>query len=454
LTSTDTMGVRLAFNRIDTGTRALLVEYKSFVMAELPAVLDLFYAHAGSFPHTAAFFQSSEQMARARSAQLAHWNTILEGRFDDAYAASIQRIGETHHRIGLEPLWYIGGYSVLLCGIIEAIARKAPRPRTPAAIQAIAGTDYKTALQVAIIKATLLDVDHAIAVYLDAGRRERRATLDRLSTAFDTAVSGVIDAVAKTAKELETAAELMTGTARATADQSTAVAAAAQQASSNVRAVAAATEELSTSVKEIGRQVANSADIAGRAVHSAAETSVKVRALSSASQSIGEVLSLISNIASQTNLLALNATIEAARAGEAGKGFAVVAQEVKSLAAQTAKATAEISGQISGIQSSTTDAVAAIGAIGSVIETMSGIATTIAAAVEEQDAATTDIARNVQEAAQGTAEVSANTSGLSHSATSTGSAAAQVTASASELGVQASTLRKVAEDFAAMLRTA
>ena len=77
--------------------------------------------------------------------------------------------------------------------------------------------------------------------------------------------------------------------------------------------------------------------------------------LSQAAQKIGDIVGLISTIAGQTNLLALNATIEAARAGDAGKGFAVVASEVKSLADQTAKATAEISAQIEEIQASTAD---------------------------------------------------------------------------------------------------
>jgi methyl-accepting chemotaxis protein len=453
-----TIRERLSYNQIDEITSAILRESRGFVLDELPAVLDRFYEHVGRVRETAAFFQGRDHMMRAKAAQIRHWSMILEGRFDESYEASVRTIGETHNRIGLDPRWYIGGYNALVNGLVEVIARKLPRPRavSPEIDRFIRqrGIDHKTALQGAIVKVAMLDMDLAISVYLEAGRRERRAVLDRLAAECDAALRAVVDAVGTAVTELQQAAEAMTGAARDTADQSAGVAAAAEQASSNVRAVAAATDQLSSSVKEIGRQVINSAGIAGNAVQAANGTAIKMRDLSGASQNIGDVLALISNIASQTNLLALNATIEAARAGEAGKGFAVVAQEVKSLAAQTAKATAEINAQVGDIQSSTSDAVAAIGGIGEVIQTMSEIATTIAAAVEEQDAATIEISRNIQEAAEGTAQVSLNTSGLSRTAATTGSAANQVMAAAKSLGVQAGKLREVAHSFAATIRAA
>ena len=148
----------------------------------------------------------------------------------------------------------------------------------------------------------------------------------------------------------------------------------------------------------------------------AGQTTEMVGSLAAAGEKIGDVLRLISAIASQTNLLALNATIEAARAGDAGRGFAVVASEVKELASQTAKATDEIAGQVAAIQSSTGDCVTAIGGIGDTIRQISGIATTIAAAVEEQGSATREIARSVQQVAAGTSEVAINVAGAAHAA--------------------------------------
>jgi methyl-accepting chemotaxis protein len=246
----------------------------------------------------------------------------------------------------------------------------------------------------------------------------------------------------------------MSGIAERTSKEAGAAAAASEQASANVDSVVSAAEQLSASIGEISHQVAQSADIAVKAVEEAGRTTVMVAGLANAALKIGEVVSLIQDIASQTNLVALNATIEAARAGDAGKGFAVVASEVKGLANQTAQATEGITTQINEIRSATEGVVGAIKGIGATIREISDIAASVAAAVEEQGAATREIARNTQEAAKRTGDASANIAGVSRGTGETGAAAAHVLSSADHLSQQAAMLEREIDRFLATIRAA
>jgi methyl-accepting chemotaxis protein len=286
------------------------------------------------------------------------------------------------------------------------------------------------------------------------GENEKRDALIALADRFDTSVGRLVGMMASGSTELEATAQSMTGTAERTNQQATVVSSAAAEASSRVRTVATAAEELSSSISEISRQVAQSADIAARAVDSARRTDTIVRALADGAQQIEHVAELISSIAGQTNLLALNATIEAARAGEAGRGFAVVAAEVKSLASQTAEATKEIGTRITQIQSATKEAVEAIQGITATIEEVSAIATTIGSAIEEQGAATAEIARNVTQTAQATQEVTTNIGGVSAAANETGGAAGHVLSAASNLSKHAEQLSGEVNVFLAGVRAA
>jgi methyl-accepting chemotaxis protein len=283
---------------------------------------------------------------------------------------------------------------------------------------------------------------------------ERKVGMRKLADDFQAAVGNIVDTVSSASTQLEAAARTLTKTAETTQDLSTTVASASEQASTNVNSVATASEELAGSVNEIARQVQESSRIASEAVQQAAKTDARIAQLSQAAGRIGDVVKLITSVAEQTNLLALNATIEAARAGEAGKGFAVVAQEVKALAAQTAKATDEIGTQIAGMQTATNDSVAAIKEIGTTINRVSEIAAAIAAAVEQQGAATQEISRNVQQAAHGTAQVATNITDVNRGASETGSASAQVLASAQSLAGESNHLKAEVEKFLHTVRVA
>ena len=284
--------------------------------------------------------------------------------------------------------------------------------------------------------------------------QQRKADMIRLADQFEGAVGEIVETVSSASTELEASATTLTATAERSQRLATAVAAASEEASTNVQSVASATEELSSSVNEISRQVQESARIATDAVGQARVTNDRVSELSKAAARIGDVVELINTIAGQTNLLALNATIEAARAGEAGRGFAVVASEVKALAEQTAKATGEISQQISGIQGATQESVVAIKEISATIEKLSEISSTIAAAVEEQGAATQEISRNVQQAAKGTQQVSANISDVQQGAGETGSASSQVLSAAQMLSGDSSRLKSEVSKFLDTVRAA
>jgi methyl-accepting chemotaxis protein len=283
---------------------------------------------------------------------------------------------------------------------------------------------------------------------------QRRADMLQLADGFERAVGEIVETVASASTELEASATTLTSTAERSQELATVVSAASEEASTNVQSVASATEELSSSVNEISRQVQESARMASEAVQQARATNDRVGELSKAAARIGDVIELINTIAGQTNLLALNATIEAARAGEAGRGFAVVASEVKALAEQTAKATGEISQQISGIQGATQVSVHAIREISGTIERLSEISSTIAAAVEEQGAATQEISRNVQQAAEGTHQVSSNITHVQRGATETGSASSQVLSSAQMLSGDSNRLKTEVSKFLSSVRAA
>ncbi len=283
-------------------------------------------------------------------------------------------------------------------------------------------------------------------------QEEKRRLMGDLSDDFEAQVKDVVEALSSATTEMQATAEQMSSMADTANRQATGVASASGQATANVQTVAAATEELSSSIAEIGRQVNQSAKISASAVAEAAATNETVQSLQEAASKIGEVVTLINDIAGQTNLLALNATIEAARAGDAGKGFAVVAQEVKNLANQTAKATEDIAGQVTAIQEQTAGAVGAIDRIRGIISEISDISTTIASAVEEQGVSTQEIARNVQQAARGTQDVNSNIEDVSSAVNEVGSAAGQVLRSTGDLSQQSTMLQTQVDKFLAQIR--
>jgi methyl-accepting chemotaxis protein len=281
---------------------------------------------------------------------------------------------------------------------------------------------------------------------------ERKQEMIDLADDFESKVGSVVGGVASAATEMEASSKSMADVAKETNDRTQAVSTASEQASANVQTVATAAEELSSSITEIGRRVQESTNIAASAVKESEASYETIQGLVASAKQVGEVVSLITDIAEQTNLLALNATIEAARAGEAGKGFAVVASEVKNLANQTAKATEQISEQVTAIQDSTEAAATSVEGIGTTIRKVSDIAAEIASAVEEQSAATQEISRNVEQASSGTEEVNRNIIVVKERADETGRSASDIQNATGELSTQAELLKTEMDNFLAQVR--
>ncbi|MGL4286624.1 MAG: methyl-accepting chemotaxis protein [Phreatobacter sp.] len=388
---------------------------------------------------------------------------------DTQYAQSIATYDSARFQtlmlLGLGIVVGIGAAGFVLVGVTR------PLGKLTGAMQSVAGGNLDTEIPNATTQNEIGDMARALQVFRDGlaeterlrqeqveneKRAAQRLVVERnaIADSFQAKLGALAEGFSQSSSELEDSAKNLAATAEETSRQATAVSGAAERASLNVQTVAVSTEEMAASVQEIASKVNQSADIANTAADEAARTENDIRALSDAAEKIGQVIELINTIAGQTNLLALNATIEAARAGEAGKGFAVVASEVKQLAAQTARATSEISSKIMEIQQATARTVGSIEKIVGTIASIRSISTSVAGSVEEQGAATQEIASNTQRAAQGTEAVTGNINGVGRAAEMTGAASTQLMGLSSNLTEKAAELKSEVADFVKSLRAA
>jgi methyl-accepting chemotaxis protein len=272
--------------------------------------------------------------------------------------------------------------------------------------------------------------------------------LTNLLDRFEREMAESIEALHAAAKELQGSAQGLGATAEDATMQSTNVAAISEETSIQVKTVAHAGDSLAQTIAGVGASVSASSRLAGEAVSQAMATTGAIDEMARVADEIGNVTSLISAIAAQTNLLALNATIEAARAGDAGRGFAVVAQEVKALAAQTAKATQDIATRIAAMQSATGKSVSAIEQISSVITELDRFSARIADSVEEQVVSAREIAGNVSSVAEGVGAVAASVGQIEAVAERANRAAAQLNGSAASVTSQTLRIRERVRTFA------
>ena len=430
------LGERLDFMGLDSASRANIRDVRGIVTERLPGLLDGFYERVRATPETRRFFPTEGMITGARARQIHHWDAISEGRFDDDYVAAVNRVGETHARIGLEPRWYIGGYALVLGGLIEAVVED----RLASGLWRRGRAQGLGRELAALVKATLLDIDFAISVYLGAAERARQETerrvlgeeRERVQAALGDALEAlsrgdltrrVEDDVpaeyARLRESFNTAAGILADTLSAitasTESLSTGavqIAAASDDLSRRTEQQAAGLEQTAAALDEITATVRQTAQAAtegsahvartrGEAERSRAVVDQAITAMARIEESsghIGQIIGVIDEIAFQTNLLALNAGVEAARAGEAGRGFAVVAQEVRSLAQRSAEAAKEIKVLIGASTAQVEAGVRLVGETGSALMS-------IARNVEEIDTLVTAIAGSASEQAASLHEV-------------------------------------------------
>jgi methyl-accepting chemotaxis protein len=443
--TTDWNAFRFDLFQLDDSMRATLREMRPFFAKSLPGILARFYDKVRKHDPSCGVFKDGAMQEAVRT-QLHHWDLLGNCDFGQAYADSVARACELNQHTEIAPPWYIGLF--VAEQLMKAVENEVQIPRFGKAAQA--ASDKKNLMLSSIARANLLDTENVIAFYFGSHRQNRKNAITDASNRFRT----IITSLSSASTELEGTARSLSDNAGNTTRLASVVANASEDASNNVQSVASATEELASSVRAISAQVQESNRIAASAVKQADETDSRINALSQAASRIGDVIKLITSVAEQTNLLALNATIEAARAGEAGRGFAVVAQEVKALAAQTAKATDEIGIQIAGMQTATQEAVGSIKMISSTIGKISEISNAISAAIDEQGAATQEISGNIQRTAAGTSQVAGTIAEVSQGANQTGAASTQLLSSAKQLSGSTATLQVEIDGFLKMIAAA
>jgi methyl-accepting chemotaxis protein len=425
---------------IDSNGREALQQFLPAFDSSIDEIINQFYAKILEIPELAQLVGGTEGTTRLRQTQKEHWRKLFDGVLDDAQEQRSRKVGEAHHRIGLEPSSYLAGYLFMLNGL-QAIAVRKFR-RHPGKLATVLS---------AINAATFFDMDIALTVYHRMLKDDARGLVRGVADRIDRRVKSGTSDLSLSASDLETSAEDLAGLVTELKGKTVSASMASEEVSNNVRSVAAAAEQLSTSVQQVGRQIEQSAAVARQSADEAEQTDETVAGLTESAGRIGDIVDTISKIAGQTNLLALNATIEAARAGEAGKGFSVVAEEVKNLANQTARATADISMQISAMQDETGKAVNAIRQMRGRILEVSEISSGISGSVEEQNAATVEIARSIRDTARRSSEVSHAFTVVSDAAETADATSRKVLDVSARISGEADNLRAEVEELLAGL---
>ncbi len=455
---------RLDFMQITAPVQNRLRGIKFIVMEALPGALEAFYTRVREVPEAAKFFANEEMIRHAKGKQHGHWDIITNGRLDEDYARAVTHVGEVHARIGLAPRWYIGAYTLVLERMLDAVLKaRWPQPR----FGRKAGAHREVSAELAaLVKATFLDMDLSISVFLESSEASRLAAESKMKASADMVVKSMGEAMSALAAgdlthrigeeipleysqlrlDYNTAMEKLAGTlasiqtssrvinnsieelSQASDDMSRRT---EQQAAALLQSTAALTE-LSEGVKRTAAGAAQVNGAVGAANNGAnnsrtvvGEAGAAMGQIETSAREIGQIIGLIDDIAFQTNLLALNAGVEAARAGDAGRGFAVVASEVRALAQRSADAAKAIKGLISTSGAQVAQGVElvrktglALDTIGTNVAQIEGLVSGIASAARNQSGGLSQVSEAVaqmNQAVQQNAAMAEETTAAVHS---------------------------------------